>query len=114
MLLVTDDPIQIGLNPSHQLTEGIIHQYQLPKHIGNRWRDLARALDFYQPFIEAIEKDKSNCTKECCIAVLVRWLGREGCNATAEKLAVALVKIDLKNVAEKLICLDANQVSLKT
>ncbi|KAL9974443.1 hypothetical protein ACROYT_G011474 [Oculina patagonica] len=99
----------MGLNPSHQLTEDIIHENQLPEYIGNRWRDLARALTFNQANIDAIEKDKGSCIKECCITVLVRWMGREGRDATIGKLADALKKIELKNVADKLMCVDADQ-----
>ena len=100
----------MGLDPSHQLTEGTIHERQLPEHVGDRWRDLARALGYNQSSIDTIETDKGSRTKECCIAVLVRWMGREGRNATVGNLAEALIKIELKSVADKLMCADTNQV----
>ena len=114
LLLVAAEPIQMGMDQSYQLTEGIIHRCQLPEHVGDRWRDLARALGYDQAAIEAIQKEQGSSRKECCIAILVRWIGWGGLNATAGKLAEALVKIELKNVAEKLICLDTNQVGLQT
>ena len=110
LLLITDDSIQIGLNPSHQLTEDILHQYQLPEQIGDRWRDLARAFGYSEAIIDATEKDKGSFTKECCIAILVRWMGREGRDATVGKLAEALIKIELKNLAETLMCANSSQV----
>ncbi len=64
--------MQLDLNPSHQLTERVIRASQLAEHVGDRWRDLARALDYNQAVIDAIEKEKGSCTKECCIAVFVR------------------------------------------
>ena len=111
LFLVTDYPIQIGLNPSHQLTEGILHQYQLPEQIGDRWRDLARALGYNQAVIDAIQKEQGSSTKECCIAILVRWMGREGREATVGKLAEALIKIELRSLAERLMCANSSQVS---
>ena len=104
----------MALNPSHQLTEGIFNQCQLPELVGDRWRDLARALEFYQAVIDAIQKEQGSSTKECCIAILVRWIGREGRDATVGKLAEALIKIQLKNVAEILMRVDPNQVGLQT
>ena len=100
----------MSLDQSHQLTEDIIHESQLPEHVGDSWRDLARALGYNQPVIEAIEKEKGGCTKECCIAVLVRWMGREGRDATVGVLAEALNKIEKKSLADKLMCADTNQV----
>ena len=102
----------MGLDPSHQLTEKDIHDYQLPEKIGGKWRDLARALDYSQANINRIQKDEGGATKECCIEVLVCWMGREGRNATVEKLADALVKAELKNVADELMCMDTTQVRL--
>ncbi|XP_020632372.1 ankyrin-1-like [Orbicella faveolata] len=99
----------MGLDPSHQLTEKDIHDYQLPEKIGGKWRDLARALDYSQANINRIQKDQGGSTKECCIEVLVCWRGREGRNATVEKLAGALVKAELKNVADELMCMDTTQ-----
>ncbi len=104
----------MGLGPSHQLTEDIIHEFQLPESTGDRWRDLARALNFNQAVIDAIEKERGSCIKECCIAVLVRWIGREGRDATIGKLADALIKIELKNLAGNLMCVDADRVGSQT
>ena len=104
----------MGLDSSHQLTERIIHASQLSEDIGDRWRDLARTLDYNQAVIDAVERDKGSSTKECCIAVLVRWMGREGLGATVGKLAEALTRIELKSLADKLTWLDANQVRLQT
>ena len=108
LLLVTDDPIKIGLNPTHELTEGVIHEYQLAEQIGDRWRDLARALEYKQPTIEAIQKEQGSSTKECCITILVRWKDREGRDATVGKLAEALIKIELKSLADRLMRHSAN------
>ena len=107
----------MGLDPSHQMTERDILDYQLPEKIGDKWRDLARALDssdYCQANIDWIQKDQGGSTTECCIEVLMCWMGREGRNATVEKLAEALVKAELKNIADELMCMDANQVRKST
>ena len=105
----------MGLDPSHQVKERDINDYQLPEKIGDKWKDLARALDssdHCQANINRIQKDQGGSTKECCIEVLMCWRGREGRNATVEKLAEALVKALLKNIADELMCKDTNQVRL--
>ena len=73
---------------------------------------MARALDYSQATINRIQKDQGGSTKECCIEALVCWMGREGRNATVKKLTEALVKAELKNVADELMCMDATQVRL--
>ena len=102
----------MGLDPNHKMIEKDIHDYQLPGKIGEKWRDLARALDYKQADIESIQKEQSSSSKECCIVVLVRWMGREGRNAIVEILAEALEKAELKNVADELMCMDITQVRL--
>ena len=104
----------MGLDPSHQVTERDIHEYQLPEKIGDKWRDLARALKYSLASINRIQKDQCGSTKECCIEVLVRWKCQEGRDATVEKLAEALVKAQLKNIADELMCMDTNQVRNST
>ena len=75
--------------------------YGLPDDIGShKWKDLARALGFHRASIEAIQQEKGN-SKECCIEILVRWLRQNGTGATAGKLAEALTKIGLKNLADR-------------
>ena len=102
----------MNLVPSRQLTERIIHESNLPEDIGDRWRDLARALNYNEAAIEAIQKEQGNSTKECCIALIVRgWMRREGRDATVGKLAEALMEIHLKSLADKLMCVfDTSQV----
>ena len=102
----------MGLDPSHQVTERDIHDYQLPEKIGRKWRDLARALKYSEAIINRIQEDQGGSTKECCIEVLVGWRDQEGRDATVEKLAEALVKARLKNIADELMCIDATQVRL--
>ena len=85
------------------MRENDFHDKELPDDIGVKWRNLARALGFNHAFIDAT-KEKMQCARECCIEVLVCWLGREGKDATAEKLVEALVKIRLKNVADRFQC----------
>ena len=112
---VTDqDPIQMGLDPSHQMTERDIHDYHLPEKIGGQWRELARALKYSEASINTIQKDQGGSTKECCIEVLICWIDREEQNATVEKLAEALVKAELKNIADELMCMDKIQVRKST
>ena len=104
----------MGLDPSHQLTESDIHDNKLPEKIGSKWRDLARALGYEEADIDSIQTYQSGYTKERCMAVLMLWMGREGKNATVQKLASALIKAELKNVADKLMCMDTTQyVSLR-
>lgn len=87
----------------HRLTEYEIHRRRLPDDIGTRWKDLARELGFNEAFITATESDK-DCNKECCITLLVNWMGQEGeRGATHEKLATALTNIGLQTLADKLI-----------
>ena len=87
----------------YRLTEYEIHSRRLPHDIGTRWKDLARELGFKEAFINATESDK-DCNKECCIALLVKWMGQEGeGGATREKLGTALTNIGLQTVADKLI-----------
>lgn len=74
----------MGLDPSHQMTESDIHDYQLPEMIGDKWRDLERALKYREADIDSIQKDQGGSTRECCVTVLVRWMGREGRNATVK------------------------------
>lgn len=94
----------MSLKQSHQLTERDVHENQLPGDIGDKWKDLARVLNYNEAAIEAIQKEQGSSTKECCIAFLVRgWMRREGSDATVEKLADALIKIELKSLAEKLM-----------
>ena len=96
------------------MTESDIHDYQLPEKIGDKWRDLARALKFREANIDSIQKDQGGSTKECCIAVLVRWMGRVGRNATVKKLLAALIQAELKNVADELMSMDTTQVRTST
>jgi len=102
----------MGLDPNHKMIEKDIHDYKLPGKIGEKWRDLARALDYKQADIESIHKEQGGSSRECCIVVLVRWMGREGRNAIVEKLAEALEKVELRNVADELMCLDITKVCL--
>jgi len=98
-----DYSIQMGLDKNHQMTERDIHASKLPGSVGVKWKDLARALGFIEATIEAIEKEKGAFTRECCIQLLVLWLRQKGKDATAGKLADALTRIELKNLADKLI-----------
>ena len=104
----------MGLDPSHPMTEEDILDYQLPEKIGCKWKDLTRRLNksrHCQANIDRIQKDHGS-TEECCIEVLVCWMRREGRSATVEKLAEALVKAGLRNVADELMCMDTTQVRL--
>ena len=104
----------MGLDPSHQMTDRDIHDYQLPEKIGCKWKALARRLDkspHCEATIDRIQKDHGS-TIECCIEVLVCWMRREGRSGTVKKLAGALVKAELKNVADELMCMDTTQVRL--
>ena len=94
------------------LTEADFHEKKLADDIGLKWKDLARALGFNQAFVDVTETEKNHCARECCIEVLVRWLRREGKDATAEKLLEALVKTGVENVADRFLCKpnDTNKV----
>ena len=94
----------MGLDPSEQITEREIHDYHIPEDVGVHWRDLARALKFLEQVIKTIKEENGNNPKECCTDLLVRWMGREGRDATAGILADSLRSIRLKNVADRLIC----------
>ena len=64
---------------------------------------MARELGFKEASITAIESEKVS-NKECCIALLVKWMVKEGQHgATCEKLATALTNIGLQNLADTLI-----------
>ena len=93
------------------MSEFDIHNYKLPYSIGVKWKDLARALGYFEPRIDAIEEEKCHCAKECCIEILVLWMNRKGDEATAARLADALRSIGLKNLADILIYpIDPSQV----
>lgn len=93
-----------SLDPTLVLTEKLIHENQLPELIGPvKWKDLARVLGFSETNIDEIQIEKECCPKECCIAVLVRWIRRKGREATVAELAEALIKIELKSVADILL-----------
>ena len=97
------------------MKERDIHDYQLPEKIGGKWKDLARALDssdYCQANINRIQKEQGGSTKECCIEVLMCWRGREGRNATVEKLAEALKRAQLRNIADELMFMDTTPVRL--
>ena len=95
------------------MSESDIHNYKLPYGIGVKWKDLARALGYFEPRIDAIEEEKCHCPKESCIKVLVLWMNREGDEATAARLADALRRIGLKNLADILIYpIDPSQVGM--
>lgn len=96
------------------MTERDIHHYRLPEKIRDKWRDLARALKCREANIDSIEKEQGTSIKERCIEVLVGWMGREGRNATVKKLAAALSKVELKDVADGLMCMDTTQVRMST
>lgn len=82
------------------MSEHVMHEHQLPDKIGDKWKQLARHLDFQEAVIGTIENDKKGVTNECCITVIVAWINQEGNDATIERLADALTKIRLKKVAE--------------
>ncbi|XP_067054639.1 uncharacterized protein PF3D7_1120000-like isoform X8 [Acropora muricata] len=100
---------QFGWDRKYVLKEADFHETNLADEIGVRWKDLARALGFSQASIEIIAKENINSVKECCIAVLVSWLRREGEGAITEKLVEALVRIRLTNVAERFTCKPSDQ-----
>ena len=91
----------MDLQPLDRLTEADIHSRYLPDDIGTRWRDLARQLGFKEELINSIQDEKDS-NKERCIAVLVKWMEREGQQGTCGKLATALASIGLQNLAERL------------
>ncbi|XP_074617410.1 uncharacterized protein LOC141876605 isoform X15 [Acropora palmata] len=100
---------QFGWDRKYVLKEADFHEKNLADEIGVKWKDLARALGFNQASIEIIAKENINSVKECCIAVLVSWLRREGEGAITEKLVEALVRIRLTNVAERFTCKPSDQ-----
>ena len=100
---------QFGWDRKYVLKEADFHETNLADEIGVKWKDLARALGFSQASIEIIAKENINSVKECCIAVLVSWLRREGEGAITEKLVEALVRIRLTNVAERFTCKPSDQ-----
>ena len=92
---------QLCWDRKYTLTEADFHEKGLPDDIGVKWKELARALGFNHAFIDITEEQKNKCARECCIEVLVLWHRREGKDATAEKLVKALVRIGLRNVADR-------------
>ena len=96
------------MGPDVPLKELDIHEKQLAEQTGPKWKDLARhrTFGFSEAIIENIQMKNGGHkvdNKECCIAVIVRWMRRDGKDATAGKLAEALKEIGLKLVAEDLI-----------
>ncbi|XP_068722223.1 uncharacterized protein [Montipora capricornis] len=92
---------QSAWDRNYPMSEADFYEKGLPDDIGpHKWKDLARALGFNQASIDGIHIEKGNA-KECCIEVLVRWLRQNGKGATVGKLAEALTKIGLKNLADR-------------
>ena len=96
-------PFQRGLAPNHVLKESDIHESGITGNIGIKWKDLARVFGFNEATIEAVEKEKGFSCNECCIQLLVQWLRLKGEEAIAGKLAEALTRIGMKNLADNLI-----------
>lgn len=97
------------MGPDDPLKELDIREKKVAEQIGSNWKDLARhrTFDFSEAVIENIETEKggnkADAGKECCIAVIVRWMRDKGKRATAGKLAETLTEIGFTMVAEKLI-----------
>lgn len=93
----------MSLDPLQPLTEALVHERNLHEDIGSRWKELARNLGFKRVVVEAIQNENQK-ESERSFHLLVRWIEREGQEgATAGKLADALKKTELKNLAERLI-----------
>ena len=93
----------VSLDPLQPLTEALVHERNLHEDIGSRWKELARNLGFKRVVVEAIQNENQQ-ESERSFHLLVRWIEREGQEgATAGKLADALKKTELKNLAERLI-----------
>ena len=93
----------VSLDPLQPLTEALVHERNLHEDIGSRWKELARNLGFKRVVVEAIQNENQK-ESERSFHLLVRWIEREGQEgATAGKLADALKKTELKNLAERLI-----------
>ncbi|PFX17952.1 Receptor-interacting serine/threonine-protein kinase 1 [Stylophora pistillata] len=93
----------VSLDPLHPLTEAHVYKCCLHEDIGGRWKELARNLGFKRVEVDAIQSENST-ESERCIHLLVRWMEREGQKgATVGKLAEALTKTRLTNLAERLI-----------
>ena len=73
----------MGLDPNHQMTEREIYDYHIPEGVGVH-----------------------------CTDPPVRWLGRDGRDATAGILADSLRSIGLENVSDRLICLSRDSVQV--
>lgn len=93
----------MSLDPLQPLTEALVHERNLHEDIGSRWKELARNLGFKRVVVEAIQNENQK-ESERSFHLLVRWIEKEGQEgATAGKLADALKKTELKNLAERLI-----------
>lgn len=93
----------MSLDSLHPLTEAHVYKCCLHEDIGGRWKELARNLGFKMVEVDAIQSENST-ESERCIRLLVQWMEREGQKgATVGKLAEALTKTRLTNLAERLI-----------
>jgi len=85
-------------------TEPFTH-YRLPEikeDVGTCWEDVGQALGIDQSILDNL-KDDCRTNRDRANAVLLRWMDKNGKDATVECLACTLIQIGHKRIAEKLL-----------
>eukprot|EP00914_Ancora_sagittata_P012801 GHVO01024682.1.p1 GENE.GHVO01024682.1~~GHVO01024682.1.p1 ORF type:complete len:112 (+),score=12.92 GHVO01024682.1:297-632(+) len=75
----------------------------LSKHVGVKWKELARSLGFGNGELDNIHHDyRADGLREVIFQMLYQWRLREGDAATLKVLANALISVKLGQLCEKL------------
>ena len=88
--------------PFEQAPVGEIHLWSICDDIGANWRDLGAVLKLESAFMANIETDFKEC-REKAWTVLQKWRQKNGKEATVGILRNALVKIERRDVVDKLL-----------
>ena len=76
---------------SDKLIDTEIMEY-ISKHVGNKWKPLARKLQFSDGEIDGIQSDNQGNLQETIYQMLRKWKQREGRKATIHELAMGLAR----------------------
>ena len=75
---------------------------EISDDVGTCWRELGPKLDIPAAKIQNLDEDY-RCTRDKANILLLMWQQKEGSSALAGRLADALVSIEKKGIAEKLL-----------
>ena len=88
--------------PFEQAPVDEIHLWSICDDVGAKWRDLGTVLKLESAFMDNIETDFKEC-REKARTMLRKWRQKNGKEATVGILRNALVKIERRDVVDKLL-----------